>query len=76
MPRGPPGPVPLSPAMLWPLPAVPVYGAHCLVQRALRTMYWTAATYFFYFMGRESFERSLVVAERSCWARTWRSPPG
>ena len=37
----------LSPAMLWPLPAVPVYGAYCLVQRALRTMYWTAATYFY-----------------------------
>ena len=37
----------MSPAMLWPLPAVPVYGAYCFVQRALRTMYWTAATYFY-----------------------------
>ena len=57
----------MSPAMLWPLPAVPVYGAYCFVQRALRTMYWTAATYFYI---------SAVGLDRSgscSWARRWRS---
>ena len=29
--------------MLWPLPAPLVFGAYCLLERALRTMYWTAA---------------------------------
>src|SRR5262245_61328269 len=33
--------------MLWPLSPAWVYGAYCLLERALRTMYWTAAVYFY-----------------------------
>jgi len=47
--------------MLWSLSAVPVYGAYCLVERALRTMYWTAAAYFYIsVVGLDPFRLVLV----------------
>src|SRR5262245_25068624 len=50
-----------SRAMLWPLPAERVYGAYCLLERALRTMYWTAAVYFYIsVVGLDPFRLVLV----------------
>jgi DHA3 family tetracycline resistance protein-like MFS transporter len=47
--------------MLWPWPAALVYGAYCLLERALRTMYWTAAVYFYIsVVGLDPFRLVLV----------------
>jgi len=47
--------------MLWPLPAAGVYGAYCLLERALRMMYWTAAVYFYIsVVGLDPFRLVLV----------------
>ena len=47
--------------MLWPLPAARAYGAYCLLERALRTMYWTAAVYFYIsVVGLDPFRLVLV----------------